>query len=65
MRIRLGMDPIARVNASYLLSDGLREYLCITHLAQAQNLEYGTDGHEYWYTAADLNLGGIWEDQWI
>ena len=36
MRIRMGMDPIAGLNASYLLLDGLREYLHdfrITHLA--------------------------------
>ena len=67
LHIRLGMDLIVGLNAPYLLSYGLRDYLYdveITHLAHAQNLEYGTDIHEYWYIVVDLNLGGIWEEQW-
>ena len=61
------MDLIAGLNAPYFLLDGLIDYLCdveITHLEQAHNLEYGTDSHEYWYIVVDLNLGGIWEEQW-
>ena len=61
LKIRLGVDPIARHNSQYLLSEDLRDYLFdlgISNLAQAQNLDVcGFDGSN-WYTAFDLYLGG-------
>ena len=67
LNIRLGVDPIAGLNAQYLLFEDLRDYLAdlgITKLAQAQNLE--VYGHEFncWYTASYLNLGDDWVLQW-
>ena len=50
-----------------MLSEGLREYLCdfgITQLSQARNLDFGSNNQDYWYSTADLNLGGIWKEQW-
>ena len=41
-KIRLGVDPIAGLNSSYLLSEDLRDYLVdygISNLAEAHNLE--------------------------
>ena len=67
MRIRLGIEPIAGLNSPFVLSEGLRDYLYdygITHLFQEQNMDYGPNYQSYWYTAADLNMGGIWEEQW-
>ena len=67
LRIRLGINRIAGLNTPFVLSECLREYLYgfgITHLFQAQNLDYGPNYQEYWYTAANLNLGGVWEEQW-
>ena len=62
MSIRLGIDFIGGFNVSYQFFDGLGEYFCdfgITHLVQAQNLDFETNSHEYCYTATNLNLGGI------
>ena len=62
--IMLGVDPIAGLNAPFMFFEGLREYICdfgIAHLFQDHNLEIGPDNQDYWYTAADLNLGCMWE----
>ena len=67
MNIRLGVDPIPGLNAPFLLSDGLRDYLTdygITHLTHAQNLDGEAQGPNYWYTAEDLHLAGEWVEKW-
>ena len=68
MSIKLGSDPIVGLSAPYILSNDPREYLeylGISSLGQAQNLDYGTVGQDYWYFVDDLNLGGIWKKQWF
>ena len=60
MSIRLGIDPVAGLNAPYILPAGVKDYLAdfgMTQLAQVQNLELGTLGENYWYSATNLNLG--------
>ena len=61
LKIRLGVDPIARHNSLYLFSVELRDYLHdlgISTLAQAQNLDGCRPDGTNWYTASDLYLGG-------
>ena len=36
----------------------------ITSLAQAHNLEGPSIGLNYWYSATDLCLGGVWAEHW-
>ena len=63
----MGVDPIAGLNASYILSEGLKDYLSdygISYLAQAQKQIGNSLGLNGWYTACDLDLGGEWVDQW-
>ena len=66
LKIKVGIDPIARHNSLYFLSEELRDYLTdlgITYLAQAQNWDVcATDGPN-WYSASDLLLGGDWAAQ--
>ena len=67
LKIKVGIDPIARHNSRYLLSEELRDYLTdmgISYLAQAQNLDVGGTDKPIWYTAIDLLLGGDWAAQW-
>ena len=64
---RLGIDPIAGMNTSYLLYEDMSGYLAdygITNLAQAQNLDGDPRGFNCWYSTSDLDLGGDWVDQW-
>ena len=66
-RIRLGVDPIAGMNSSFVLSKGLMDYLIdfrISTLDQARNLGVGTNSQTYWLSAADLDLRGISKEQW-
>ena len=61
LNIKVGVDPIARLNSQYLLSEELREYLNdmgISYLAQVQNLDVGGSEGSNWYSASDLYLGG-------
>ena len=63
--IKLGLDPIAGQSSSFLLSKGLGDYLtayAFTHLYQIHNLS--TNYQSYKLSASNLNLGGIWADQW-
>ena len=63
----MGIDPIARNNLWYILSEELKDYLTdmgISYLAQAQNLDVGGTDKPNWYTATDLLLGGDWAAQW-
>ena len=60
LNVRIGIDLIVSINAPYLLPADLREYLAdygITHLTQAQNLDFGSHCENFWYSAANLNLG--------
>ena len=66
-RIRLGVDPIAGLNSSFMLSEGLRDYLCdydISTLNLPYNLGDGANLQSYYLSATDLDLGGSWKDQW-
>ena len=67
MKIRLGIDPISGLDASYSLPVDLRDYLAdygITYLAQAQKQDGFSQGFNAWYLASDLDLGGDWADLW-
>ena len=49
-RIRLGVDPIAGLNSSFILSEGLRDYLCdynISTVNQDRNLGDGSNLQYY------------------
>ena len=65
--ISLGLDPIAGLSTSFFLSEGLRYHLIdygFTHLHQIHNLNMSTCHQSYWYSAIDLDLGGIWAKQY-
>ena len=65
--IRLGTDPIVGLNSSYVLFEGLRDYLCdcgITTLNEAHNFREGTNLQSYWLYKIDLDLGRSWKVQW-
>ena len=67
LKIRLGVDPIAGLDSSYLLPANLRDYLTdfgISNLAQDLNLEGYSKGFNCWYSSTDLNLGGVWDELW-
>ena len=67
LKIRLGVDPNAGLDASYILLEDLRDYLAdygISYMAQAQNQEGFSQSYNCWYLASDLNLGGVWADHW-
>ena len=67
LNIRLGVDPIAGLNAPYVLPAELIEYVVefgMTQLAQVQNLDSGPHNGNYWYSTSDLNLGGVWSEIW-
>ena len=60
-KIRLGVDPVASLNMSFVLPEDLRMYLKefgIMMLNHAHNLGIGTSSHSYWLFAEDINLGG-------
>ena len=61
------MELIVGLNASYVLSESVRDYLTdcgITHLAHAHNLEGDIHSPNYWYSASDLHLAGDWSEKW-
>ena len=63
--ILIGVDPIVGSNKGFSLPEDLRSYLQdlnIITLDQAQNTLH--DAQNYWYTAEDLNLGGIYSVLW-
>ena len=67
MKIRLGVDPIAGLDASYSLPVDLRDYLSyygITCLAQAQKHDCLSNALNGWYSASYLDLWGDWVDIW-
>ena len=62
LKICLGVDPIDGLDESYILPKDLRDYLAdygISYLAQAQNQEGFSKSFNCWYSASDLNLGGV------
>ena len=66
-KIRLGIDLIVGLNYSFILSKDLRSYLVdygICILNNAQNEEGGRDSRSYWLSAEDLELEGIWKEEW-
>ena len=63
----MGIDPRAGLNSTFLLPEGLRDYLYdygISHLNQARNLDPNSNHQSYWLSATDLDLDGIWVVQW-
>ena len=67
LKIRLGVDPIAGLETSYILPVDLREYLAdygISCLTQAQKLDGLSVGYNGWLSPSDMDLGGDWADQW-
>ena len=63
LNIRLGIDPIDGLDSSFILLMDLRDYLSdfgIIVLAHPQNLEGPSTWLNYWYSATDLCLGGVW-----
>ena len=67
LKIRLEVDPIAVLDSSFYLPEDLKEYMSdygITSLAETHNLDGPSISLNYWYSATDLNLGGVWAEQW-
>ena len=65
LKIRLGVDPIAGLETSYILLVDLREYLAdygISWLAQAHKLDGLAIGYNGCLSAHDLDLGGEWDE---
>ena len=61
MKIHMGVDPIAGVDASYSLLVDLRDYLAdygITYHAQAQKQDGLLQGFNGRYSTSDLDRGG-------
>ena len=60
--IILGIDPIARLNTNFILSSELHAYLNdygIYTLSQARNRGDMSTFSSYWFSAKDLELGGV------
>ena len=60
LKIRLGVNPIVGLDASYILSLDLRDYLAdygISFLAQVHRQDGTSQGFNCWYSASDLDLG--------
>ena len=60
LSIRLGTNPIAGLNAPYILPAGLKDYLVdfgISNLAQDLNLEGYSKGFNCWYSGDISQLG--------
>ena len=65
--IKLGIDPIAGMNMTCILSGDLRDYLHdygICMLNQAHNMGEGISAHSYRLTLNDLDLDGVWKVEW-
>ena len=63
--IKIGLDPLAGVSSDYTLLEGLRLYLedyGICTLSDALNRGVATSSSDYWISADDLELAGLWKD---
>ena len=63
--IKVGIDPIADVSSEYTLPEDLRSYLedyGILTLSNAHNRGIATSSTDYWISADELELGGLWKE---
>ena len=65
--IKLGVDSIAGLKSYFLLFDDIRSYLydCgIRNLSHSRNDGYQTMSSSYWLSAEDLEIEGVWKEEW-
>ena len=65
--IKVGIDPIVGVSSEYILPKDLRLYLedyGILTLSDAHNKGIATPLTDYWISADELELGGLWKEAW-